>query len=135
MRLEKWYAGNSAWREYMNCELYKKKKDINGSYYVLVRDRPLVSNLSADVVKAILLLLDGYFRTEEIINLEYFVKKIEEKKWAGALSMPPDFYADNEEGLSPHDFFKACNVLEYILGFSQGLGKYIPLDIFAVKFG
>ena len=118
----------------MNCELYKKKKDINGLCYVPVRDRPLVSNLSAYVVKAILLLLDECFRAEEIISLEYFVKKIEEKKWAGVLSMPPHFYADNEEGLSPHHFFRACNVLEYILGFSQGLDREIPLDIFAIKF-
>ena len=117
----------------MNCELYKKM-DINGTHYMLVRDKPLVSNLSAYVVKAMLILLEGYFRTEEMINLEDFVKKIEERKWAGVLSMPPDFYADNEEGLSPHDFFRASNVLEYILGFAQGLSREIPLDNFAIKF-
>ena len=118
---------------YMNCELYKKM-DINGTHYILVRDRPLVSNLSAYVVKAMLLLLEGYFRTEEMINLEDFVKKIEERKWAGVLSMPPHFYADNEEGLTPKDFFRACNALEYILGFSQGLNGELPLDIFGIKF-
>ena len=48
--------------------------------------------------------------------------------------MPPHFYADNEEGLTPKDFFRACNALEYILGFSQGLNRELPLDIFGIKF-
>ena len=118
----------------MNCILYKKKKGIGGIHHVPVRDKLLVSNLSPYVMKAILLLLDGHFKTEEPINFEDFAKKIEEKKWAGVLSMPPHYYADNEDGISPHAFFRACNALEYILGFSQGLSATYPLDIFAIKF-
>ena len=119
----------------MNCNLYVKAEYSRDTYYVPVRDKPLVSNLSPCVMKAILLLLDiGYFRTEENVSFEDFVKKIEEKKKAGVLSMPPNYYADNEEGISSHAFFRACNVLEYIFGFSQSLSMVYPLGIFAIKF-
>lgn len=116
----------------MNCELYKKKKDINGTYHVPVRDRPLISNLSPYVVEAILLLLDTeHFRIEEFISFRDFVKKIEEKKGAGVLSVLSHYH---EIGIDSYAFIRACNALEYILGFSQSLGMAYPLDIFTIKF-
>ena len=117
----------------MKCRLYVKTRTNNGEHYAEVANKTILGELPVDVVEAMELLLDTeQSKLREIVNLETLVKKIEEKKSVGVLSMPLDYYAGIEEDISPYVFFRACNVLEYLLGFSQGLGSGLPLDTFGI---
>lgn len=118
----------------MKCRLYLKTEVNNGEYYAEVRNRTILGELPVDVVEAMELLLDTeQIKFREMVNFETLVKKIEEKKSVGILSMPLDYYADIEEGIGSYVFFRACNVLEYLLGFSQSLGTNLPLDTFGIR--
>lgn len=128
------YAESIEWSSNMKCELYRRTRIENGDIaYVPFGDKTFFNEMSLDIVQAMQLLLDKCFQIGEVTSLDSLVKKIEEKKSAGIFAMPPHCYEDNEEGLSSYAFFRACNCLEFLYGFSQGLRGF-PLDLYGIKF-
>lgn len=117
---------------YMNCKLYVEAAHGRDTYYVPIKENMLVGSLSRSVVKAMQVILDDCFTLGEYLDLKLIIEKIKDKKLADNFSMPTSYGEEN--GLDGQDYFKAYNVLEYLLGFSQSLSTTYPLDIFAIKF-
>ena len=116
----------------MNCKLYVEAAHGRDTYYVPIKENMLVGSLNRSVVKAMQVILDSCFTLGEYLDLKLIIEKIKDKKLADGFSMPS--YYREENGLDGQDYFKAYNVLEYLLGFSQSLSTTYPLDIFAIKF-
>lgn len=117
---------------YMNCNLYVEAEYGRNFYYVPVKENMLVGSLDIYVIKAIRTILDNCFTLGEYLDLKFIIEKIEDKKSTSKFSMPS--YYGEENGLDRQDYFKAYIVLDFLLGFSQGLSAAYPLDIFAIKF-
>lgn len=116
----------------MNCKLYVEAAHGRDTYYVPVKENILVGSLNGSVVKAMQVILDNCFVLGEYSDLKFIIEKIKDKRSADNSSMPS--HHGEEKGLDGQDYFKAYNVLEYLLGFSQSLSTTYPLDIFAIKF-
>lgn len=117
---------------YMNCKLYIEVAHGRDTYYVPIKENMLVGSLSRSVVKAMQVILDDCFTLGEYLDLKLIIEKIKDKRLADNFSMPTSY--GEESWLDMQDYFKAYNVLEYLLGFSQSLSTIYPLDIFAIKF-